>query len=100
MADSYSVTYNYHLLNDTIIYWCSKNTFRNISKSETRAIYTCVVDQKWIRNFCRYIGYTTGYPSKIYQYNQYIIKLVLAYMITPQAQPLDILITALHEYRI
>ena len=59
-----------------------------------------MLDQNWIRNFFRSIGYPIGPPSKIYENNQVTIKRVLVYIITPQSIPIDVLINALHELHI
>ena len=56
-----------------------------------------MLDQNWIMNFFRPIGYPIGTPLKLYEDNQATIETVLAYIITPQAKPLDALITAIHE---
>ena len=64
--------------------------------AETRAMYTGVLDQNWIRDFFRSIGYPIGPPSKIYEDNQATIKIVLVDIITPQARLLGVLITAIH----
>ena len=60
-------------------------------------MYTGVLYQNCTRNFFRSIGYTIGNTSKIYEDNQATIKGVLADIITPQARPLDVLITAIRE---
>ena len=100
LSDRRSVTSTAHLFNSTIIDWCARkksDTYRSNSITETGAMYTGVLDKNWIRNFYKSIGYPIGPPSKIYEDNQAIIKRVLAERITPQARPIDILITALHE---
>ena len=100
IADRDSVTPTVHLFNDTLIYWCSSKqpeTPRISSNTETRAIYTGVLDQNWIRDFFRSIGYPIGPPPKLYEDNQATIKRVMADIITLQSRPLDVLITALHE---
>ena len=56
-----------------------------------------MLDQNWIRDLFRSIGYPIGPPSKLYKDNQATIKRVPADQITPQARPLEVLITALHE---
>ena len=63
-------------------------------------MYIGVLDQNWIRDFFRPIGYPIGPPSKIYEDNQATIKTVLADIITTQSRPLDVLITAIHELHI
>ena len=50
-----------------------------------------------MRDLFRSIGYTIGTQSKLYEENQATIKGVMADRISPQARPLDVLITALHE---
>ena len=60
-------------------------------------MYIGVLDKNWIRNFFVSIGYPIGIPSKLYEDNQAKIKRVLVVRITPQARPIVILITALHE---
>ena len=60
-------------------------------------MYIGVLDQNWIRDLFRSIGYPIGPPSKLYEDNQEKIKRVLADIITPQARPIDVLITDLHE---
>ena len=60
-------------------------------------MHTGVLYQNWIRSFYRSISYPIGTPSKLYEYNQATTKRVLAYIITPQAIPIDVLITALHK---
>ena len=48
-----SFTSTDHIFNGIIIYWRSKkqsDTFRVISNDETRAMYTGVLYQNWIRN--------------------------------------------------
>ena len=67
------------------------------SNAETRAIYKGVLDQIWIRDFFRSVGYPIGPPSKLYEENRAKIKIVLAYIITPQTRPLNVIITALHK---
>ena len=62
------------------------------------AIYTGVLDQKRIRLFCRSIGYPIVTPSKLHEENQATIKRVFYKIITPQARPIDALITSLNEY--
>ena len=61
-------------------------------------MYTGLLDQNWIRDFFRSIGYPIGPPSKNYQNNQATIKILMVDRITPQARPIDLLITALHEF--
>ena len=63
-------------------------------------MYTGVLDQNWIRNFFIKIVYQIGPPLNVYEENQATIKIVLADMITPQARPIDILTTALHEHHL
>ena len=60
-------------------------------------MYTGVLDQNWIRNFFRSIGYPIGPPSNLYEDNQATIKILLEDRITIQARPLDFLIASLHE---
>ena len=60
-------------------------------------MYTGVIDQNLIRNFFRPIGYPIFPPLKLYEDKQATINEVVANIIAPQAIPLDILITALHE---
>ena len=60
-------------------------------------MYTGVFYQNWTRDFFRSIGYLIGPPSKIYEENQAKIKRLMADRITPQARPLKVLITTLHE---
>ena len=60
ISDRNSVTSTVNHLNGTIIGWCSKKqseTSRINSDAETRAIYTGVLYQNWIRDFFRSIGY-------------------------------------------
>ena len=52
ISDRHSVTSSFHLFNSTIIDWCAKKqseTSRSRSNSETRAMYTGVLDQNSIR---------------------------------------------------
>ena len=56
-----------------------------------------MLDQNWIRDFFRPIGYPIVPPPKIYEDNQETIKRVLADRITPQARPLDVLIADFHQ---
>ena len=56
-----------------------------------------MLDQNWIRDFFRSIGYPIGAPSKLYEDNQAKIERVMADIITPQDRPIDVKITALHE---
>ena len=72
-------------------------TSRSIYNSETRAMYTGVLDQNWTINFFRSIGYPIVPSSKIYKDNQSTIKGVLANIINTQDRPLGVLIAALHE---
>ena len=51
----------------------------------------------WIRDLFRPIGYPIETPSKLYEYNQATIKILLADIITSQYIPIDVLITALLE---
>ena len=60
-------------------------------------MYTGLLDQNWIRDFFRSIGYPIGSPLKLYKDNQATVKTVLTDIITPQSRPLDVLITAIHE---
>ena len=60
-------------------------------------IYIGVFDQNWIIKFYILIVCPIVPPSKLYEYNQATIKILLAYRITPQARPKGFLITALHE---
>ena len=60
-------------------------------------MYTGLLDQNWIKDFFRSIGYLIGPPSKLYEDNQAKIKSVMSDRITPQNRPLDVLINALHE---
>ena len=60
-------------------------------------MYTGVLDQNWIRDFFRSIGYPIGPPSKLYEDKQAKIKIVLVGIITPLSRPINVLITALHE---
>ena len=59
-----------------------------------------LLDQNFIRNFFRSIGYPIGPPSKLYPYNQATIKIFLADRITPQARPLGGLITDIHKFHL
>ena len=95
--DRLLVTSTVHIFNGTIMDWCDKKqygTSRNSSNSETRAMYTGVLDQNWIRYLFRSISYPIGPPSKIYEYNKAKIYGLLTDIITLQARPLDLLITA------
>ena len=56
-----------------------------------------MLDQNWIGNFYRSIGYPIVTPSKLYEDIRSKIKIVLAYRINTQARPLDTMSTALHE---
>ena len=88
-----------HLFNGTVFDWCAKKhseTSRSSSTSETRAMYTEVLDQNWIRDFFRSIGYTIVPPSNLYEENQATIKRVMADRITPRSRPIDVLLTDLH----
>ena len=98
ISDRRSITSTVHIFNGTIIDWCDKKqyeTSRNSSNAETRAMYTGVLDQNWIRYLFRSISYPIGPLSKLYEYNQAKIKRFLTDIITPQARPLDVLITAI-----
>ena len=53
-----------------------------------------------IRYFFSSIGYLIGSPSKLYEYNQTTVKRLLVDIITTQYRPIDVLITALHEFHI
>ena len=100
ISDRRSVASTAHLFNGTVI-GCSPNkqpdTYISSSNAETRAMYTGVLYQNCIRNFYRSIGYPIGLPSKLYKDIQATIKRVLADRISPQARPLDVLITALQN---
>ena len=63
-------------------------------------MYTGVLDQKCIRNFFRSILYPIGPPSKLYEENQAIIKIVLADIIVTHVRPIDVLITDIHEHHL
>ena len=63
-------------------------------------MYTGVLDQNWIINLFRSIGYPIGPPSKIYEDNRATIKILLADRINLQARPLGVLITSLHELHV
>ena len=58
-------------------------------------MYTGMLDQNWIRYLFTSISYPIGPPSKLYEYNQAKINRLMADIITPQARPLDVLITAI-----
>ena len=60
-------------------------------------MYKVLLDKNWIRNFFISIGYSIGIPSKLYEYNQSTIKIVLVDIINPQSRPLDVLVNDLHE---
>ena len=95
-----SVTYTVNIFNVTIIEWCAnKQSETSIirSNAETRAVYTGVFYQNWIRDFFRAICYPIGTPSKKYEDKQATIKIVMVDRITTQARTLDLPITALHE---
>ena len=65
IPDRRLVTETVHILNGNLIGWFAKKkseTYRSISNAETRAIYTGVLDQNWIRNFYRSVGYPIGPP--------------------------------------
>ena len=60
-----SATFIVDLLNGTTIDWCSKKYYETSigsSNAETRAMHKGVLDQKWIRDFFRSIGYHIGPP--------------------------------------
>ena len=63
-------------------------------------MYKGVLDQNWIRNFLRSIGYPILISSKLYEDKKSRIKSVLENRITPQVRSLDVLITALYELHI
>ena len=89
--------------NNTLLDWCAKKTIdtsRSSSNAEIISMYTGVVDQNWIRNFIRSIGYPIGPPSKLYYDNQATIKIFLANRVTPQDIPTNNLITDIHELHI
>ena len=70
IADRSSVTYTVKLFNGNLIDWGDRNqseTSGSSSNSETRAMYTGVLDQNWIRDFFISIGYPIEPPSKLYQ---------------------------------
>ena len=56
-----------------------------------------MLDKNWIIYLLGSIGYPIGHPYKIYEDNQVTIKRAMADRIAPQARPLDVLITSLHE---
>ena len=60
-------TSKYHLFNGTIIYWCSKKQSDNSRRTsyEKKTMYTGVLYQNWIGNFCRTIGYPIVSLSKL-----------------------------------
>ena len=60
-------------------------------------MYTGVLDNIWIIIFYLSIGYSIRPPSKLYEENKATIKRFLEDIITHQARPLCVLITALHE---
>ena len=100
ISNRQSVTSTVHIFNGTIINWSAKKqseTSRSSPNAETRAMYTGVLDQNCIRELFIPTGYPIGPPSKIYEDNQATIKRVLADIITPQAKPLNVLITSLYE---
>ena len=95
-----SVTSTVYLFNETLIYWFSNKqseTSRRSSNSETIEMYKGVLDKNWIINFFRPIGYPIVPQSKIQEDNQATIRRLLEDIITPQARPLNVLITAFHE---
>ena len=100
ISDRRLVTSTFHLLNGTLIDWFSKKQYeipKISSNTETRTMYKGVLDQNWIIDFFRSIGYPIGPPSNIYEDNQATIKRAPEDIIATQAIPLDVLITALHK---
>ena len=54
LSDSPTTTSTDHLLNETVIYWCSDKEYdkpQSIPNSETKEIYTGVLDKNWIIYF-------------------------------------------------
>ena len=103
LSDRGSITSTTHLFNDTIIDQCSNSQYEtsiSSSKSEKRSMYTGVLYQNWIRNFCRAIGYPIGNLSKLYDENKVTIKRLFADRIKPQYRPLGVLITDIHNHHI
>ena len=60
-------------------------------------MYTGALDQNWIRDFFRSIGYPIVPPSKLYEDNQATMKIFLSDRITTQDRHIGILITTIHE---
>ena len=56
-----------------------------------------MIAQNWIKHYFRSFGYSIGTPSKIYEDNRAKIKILLLDIVTHQAIPLGVIITALHE---
>ena len=83
-----------------MVYQEKSKTSRKISNLEKRVMCIGVLDQNFIRNFYRSIGYTLVPSSNFYEENKATIKRVLEERITPQARSLDVLITDLHEHRL
>ena len=63
-------------------------------------MHTGVLDQNWIRNVYRSIGYPILLPSNLYVENQAPIKRFLIDRIKSQYIPLDVLITTLHDIQL
>ena len=80
VSGSRSITSTSHLFNGAVIdRFSSKQskTSRSSSNTETRAIYTVVLDKKYIINFYRSVVNPIGPPSKLYEDNQATIKIFL-----------------------
>lgn len=103
LRDRRSVNSSIHEMDGVEIDWmCKKqNTVAEHSNgSEIRALFSGVCKTFCIRNFMTSIGYPICLPTPTYEDNQAMIKQVEKDRLTPQAHPVDVLITSLHEHKL
>ena len=101
LKDRRSISSNIHTLNGVAIDWKAKKQQRvaeHTNGSEVRALFQGVKQTYCLRNFMLSIGFPICQPTPTYEDNQATIKQVLKDRITPQARPIDVLITSLHEH--
>lgn len=98
--DRRSVSSSVNLLNGVTIYWtCKKQTqvSEQTNGSEVSALFSGVRKTTFIRNFFTYIGHPFKEPTKTFEDKQSTICKVIQYRLTVKANPIDVLISALHQ---
>jgi hypothetical protein len=103
LADRRSTTSIIYLYNGVTIHWsCKKQdtVARHSTGSELRALYDGVVYTVYLRSFMSSIGYPFSAPILTYEDNQATIASVLADRPMPNLKHLDVLVRALHEWKL